>query len=81
MLADQQTGDQESGQDEEDVHAEKAAAGAEFGVVEQNDEDGDRAQALDVSPERRRVRRLRPVRRLWCLRGFVAGCPFHDLWG
>ena len=48
-LAPQQTGDQESGDDEEDVDPDEPAADSRHPGVKQHDgDDGDRAQPLDV---------------------------------
>jgi hypothetical protein len=54
QLVDEQPGDQESGQDEEDVDAHEAAGEPRHARVEgDHQQDGQPAQALDVRPERR----------------------------
>ena len=68
-LAQQQPGDDESGDDEEDVHPDEAAGEArQTGVVEHDQQDGDGPQPFDVRPEP-------PVAR--CSAGLVGGAEFQ----
>ena len=58
-LADEMGGDEEAGDDEEDVDADVAAGhGRDAAVVQHDDGDGDRPQTLDVRPEPGSPRRL-----------------------
>jgi hypothetical protein len=52
VLAQQQPGDEEAGEDEEDVHADVAAGGGTEHVAGDHQQDRDRAQALHVRTER-----------------------------
>ena len=48
-----EAGDEEAGDDEEDVDADEAAGGeGDVGMVEDDEEDGDRPEALDIRTER-----------------------------
>jgi len=65
-----QPGDEETRDDEEDVHAQVAARGAgNLRVIQQYPQHGDRAQRLDVVAQRDLAGRLRPMREMKGVRG------------
>ena len=63
QLAHEQARDQEAREDKEDVDAEEAAGQGQTGVIDEDEEDGERTQALEVGAEA--ARGLRPGHAAW----------------